>query len=129
MVFRPAAAVAVGAVSTPLTQVVSPRDFVATHIGWKSTLQGIPRHIEPFRFMREDQNSSRRFSNQRVDLDALCGASIDGTEFNPLFKLSEPWRFLNGETIAVELENAGCHAAIPTFLLHGYFAEENIQIQ
>lgn len=129
VVFRPALAIAVGAVSAPLTYVVSPRDFVGTHIGWKSTLQGIPRHIEPFRFMLEDRNSQKRFSDQRVDLDALTGASIDGTQFNVMFELAEPWRFLNGETIVVELENSGCHAAIPTLLLHGYFAEENIQIQ
>lgn len=119
--FTPAAgAVAVGTVSAPIEWTVSPRDFVCTHISWTTTLQGIPRHIEPFNFSIEDTNSFKRFTIGRVPLSAITGVSIDGTEFKTMFKLSEPWRFVQDTKITVELQNVGCHAATPTVLLHGY---------
>jgi len=117
----PVTTIAPGAVSIPLDWKASPRDFVCTHISWTSTLQGIPRHIEPFRVSIEDVSAMKSLTNGRVDLSAITGVGIDTTEYNGMFLLSEPWRFKNGTVIRVVLENRGCHAATPTFLMHGYF--------
>jgi len=125
--FRPAAPIAPLAVSAPLEWIVSPRAFVCTHIGWTSTLQGIPRHIEPFRVSIEDVNSFKFLTNGRVDLSAITGVGIDITEHKGMFQLSEPWRFKDGTKIVVQLENTGCHASTPTFVMHGYFDTQNEQ--
>ena len=112
--FVPAAAVAAAAVAQ-VDQVISWRDFVATHIGFNTGLVGLPAAAMQFLVSVEDISAQRNWQPQRWDVASFCGNVNVAAQEMPM-----PWVFKEHTTIRVMFENLGGLAAIPRLLLAGY---------
>lgn len=110
---EPPAAVAAGG-TTVVPEAIGPRDFVWTHVAFRSQEVGVPPVEQPFKVLMTDIGDSTIFGARRWNVRAAIGVNKDA------FELPKPWRFRAKTTLQVEFENTGGLAAIPTLVLHGY---------
>lgn len=110
---EPAAAVIAGG-TVVVPEAIGPRDFVWTHVGFRSQEVGVPPAEQPFKVLITDIGDSTIFGARRFNVRAAFGVSKDAVE------LPEPWRFRAKTSLQVEFENLGGLPAIPTLILQGY---------
>jgi len=117
-VFRPAVAVAAGAVaSVSLTN--GPKKFVMTEIGFTSTPVGIPARGQPFRVFIQDVGRQMFIQNAAFNLLAFIGANPFLND-QPSKPFPVPWTWNENGQMTVDFTNVGTLACIPELLLIGY---------
>ncbi len=118
---EPAAVVAAG-VTQEENYTVSVRDFICTHLGFITTLVGVPPAAQVFDISIEDVGMSRTWQPHRWSTAAVIG-NDSGVSTRSAFELPAKWKFEARTTIRVEFENRGTLACLPTLVLVGYLGQ------
>lgn len=117
-VFRPAVAVAAGAVSS-VSLTNGPKQFVMTAMGFTSTPVGIPARGQPFRVFIQDVGKQMFLQNAAFNLLGFIGANpyLNDQAYKDF---PVPWTWGENGQMIVDFTNVGTLPCIPELLLIGY---------
>lgn len=115
--FKPTANVTAGGSDT-VSVPIGPRDFVCTHIAFRSDLVATVR--QPFQIEVRDIGAQLNWQTGPFDVDSVVGPDKQA------FQLATPWRFTSHSTAQVVFYNKGGSDTMPYLTLHGYLDSQNI---